>query len=183
MFFGTCGRKHSPFYINISVVLTTSTVYRVMVTSNSHLLLVLFYRKSDRLHCISACSAFPVKNVNCLHSVQKGVAGALLLEALRLVRLHARDPQISSKKVCDVGNLSPLEGLRGGAGSVWTSTCHVAIQNELANTARAVSVCNHRITESLCFKKTLRPLTQTINQILPSLPLNYVPKDHICLSF
>lgn len=109
---------------------------------------------------ISAGSAFPVKNVNCLHSVckQKGVAGALLLEALRLVTLHAGDPQISSGKVRGVGNLSPLEGLRGGAGSVWVSACHVAIQNGQADAARAESICNHRITESLWFKNTLKTI-------------------------
>lgn len=86
------------------------------------------------------------------------MARALLLEALRLVRLHAGDPQISSGKDCNVGNLSPLEGLRGRAGSVWASACHVATENGQADAACAVNVCNQRITESLWFKKTLKTI-------------------------
>lgn len=88
--------------------------------------------------------------------MQKGVARALLLEALRLVRVHVGDPQISSGKVCPIGSLSPLEGLRGRAGSVWASACYVAIQNGQADTAWVVSICNHRITESLWFKKAFK---------------------------
>lgn len=69
-----------------------------------------------------------------------GAYTALLLEALRLVRLYVGDPKISSRKACGVRSYSLLKGLRGRTRSVQASASQVAVLEGQANAVKAVSI-------------------------------------------